>query len=389
MVRVLMVTGEYPPMPGGVGDYTRCLVDALERRGCRCGVVTAASAAGQQRVIATGRRWGWSLVQRVRRAAQQTHADLVHIQYQAGAFDLHPAPTILPLFVRPWPCVVTFHDTNVPYLFPKAGPLRRWATILLARQSAAVIATTPEDADELATWQPRQLYQVPIGSNIPAPTNISSAAGINLPGQLKGGQRPTIGFFGFLTPDKGIEDLLRALAKLPEPRPILVLIGGSQGATGKTHWAYAAAIEQRLATAPVPLLRTGYLDAEAVAAALAAVDLVVLPFAEGASLRHGTLIAALMAGAAVVTTTPARREWIAPLRDREHCWLVPPRHPEALAHAIQTLLAAPLTRRHLGEAAKQLAVRVFAWETIAERHIAIYQAVLSRSSNHPNGRSCP
>ena len=384
MVRVLMVTGEYPPMPGGVGDYTRCLVDALERRGCQCGVVTAVPAAGQQHVIATARRWGWSLIPLVRRAAHQMHADLVHIQYQAGAFDLHPAPTILPLFVRPRPCVVTFHDTNVPYLFPKAGPLRRWATILLARQSAAVIATNPEDASELAVWQARQLYRVPIGSNIPVSTNTSLAEGMKLLEQFRASRRPTIGFFGFLTPDKGIEVLLTALVKLPEPRPALVLIGGSQGATGKVHGAYAAAVEQRLATAPVPLLRTGYLDAEAVAAALAAVDLVVLPFAEGASLRHGTLIAALTAGAPVVTTTPARLEWIAPLRDREHCWLVPPRDPEALAHAIQILLAAPQTRRHLGEAAKQLAVQVFAWETIADQHMTIYETVLSPSSMPPN-----
>ena len=40
-VRVLFVTGEFPPMQGGVGDYTRELGLALQDQGCGVHVATS------------------------------------------------------------------------------------------------------------------------------------------------------------------------------------------------------------------------------------------------------------------------------------------------------------------------------------------------------------
>jgi hypothetical protein len=63
---------------------------------------------------------------------------------------------------------VTFHDLRVPYLFPKAGPLRRWIVYHLARSAEGVIATNDEDFHRLLTEaRPRRLALIPIGSNIP------------------------------------------------------------------------------------------------------------------------------------------------------------------------------------------------------------------------------
>ena len=43
-MRVLLVTGEYPPMQGGVGDYTRELGIALVALGVEVHVLTARAA---------------------------------------------------------------------------------------------------------------------------------------------------------------------------------------------------------------------------------------------------------------------------------------------------------------------------------------------------------
>ena len=87
--------------------------------------------------------------------------------------------------------------------------------------------------------------------------------------------------------------------------------------------------------------------------------------------------AALACGAAVVTTKPARLEWLHPLRDREHLWLVPPGDPEALRSAIATLLADRAARERLRRAAR-LASGAFDWDEIARRHIELYEAILGR-----------
>ena len=62
--------------------------------------------------------------------------------------------------------VVTFHDLRVPYLFPKAGPLRQWAIRFMARHAHGVIVTNPEDYHSVLSTQHSALIQIPIGSNI-------------------------------------------------------------------------------------------------------------------------------------------------------------------------------------------------------------------------------
>jgi glycosyltransferase involved in cell wall biosynthesis len=375
--RVLFVTGEYPPMHGGVGDYTARLAEALAQQGWDAAILTSARAAGSRFVVATVARWGWGLSRLVRQAARDTGAALIHLQYQTGAFAMHPAVNRLPDAVRDWPLVTTFHDLRAPYLFPKAGPLRAWLNRSMARGSAAVIVTNPEDAAGLGRDRQlqAQVHWIPIGSNLPQPSGADpreSRRQLGVPLD-----RLAVGFFGFLTRDKGIDLLLVALESLPEPRPALVLVGGGLADTDRANAEYLSWIGQRLVESTVPVIQIGYRPPQEAADLLSALDLVVLPFRAGASLRNGTLVAALACGAAVVTTAPARSEWLHPLRDREHLWLVPPGEPEALQSAIATLLTDRGARERLRRAAR-LASRAFAWDEIARRHIGLYETILAR-----------
>src|SRR5438874_8800063 len=94
--RVLMVSGEYPPALGGVGDYTARLAQALRAHGLGVAILTrascqrpAAATTGGPEALRPGVP-GWSLgaFPRVLAAAKQAQADLVHVQYQAGAYAL-------------------------------------------------------------------------------------------------------------------------------------------------------------------------------------------------------------------------------------------------------------------------------------------------------------
>ena len=377
--QVLFVTGEYPPLRGGVGAYTQRLGAALGELGWSVAVATRPLPhPADEFPPVRDEVPGWSvapLVRWLRRLREREPPSLLHLQYQAGAFALRGAPLLLPLLARPVPVVTTFHDLRVPYLFPKAGPLRQLALRLLARTSAAVVVTDPEDEGVLRRWgvASARLWRVPIGSNLPAPQDPRAARRrLGAPPE-----QPVVAFFGFRQPEKGLETLLAALARLPEPRPLLVLVGGEQPDTaeGRAHAPSRAAPAQAL-----PVRDLGYRPAQEVADLLAAADLVVLPFRQGASLRNGTLIAALACGAAVVTTAPPDPARLRPLRDGAHLRLVPPGDPVALAATLAELLADAARREHLRAGARAIAP-LFAWERIAARHDQLYRLVLAQSAS--------
>ena len=65
-MRVLFVTGEYPPMQGGVGDYTWSLGSALSARGVDVHVLTSHEAGppiwrrpALANVYPDMQNWGW------------------------------------------------------------------------------------------------------------------------------------------------------------------------------------------------------------------------------------------------------------------------------------------------------------------------------------------
>jgi hypothetical protein len=43
-LRVLFITGEYPPLEGGVGDFTHLLGQEMARQGAEVGVLTSCTA---------------------------------------------------------------------------------------------------------------------------------------------------------------------------------------------------------------------------------------------------------------------------------------------------------------------------------------------------------
>src|SRR5205085_850746 len=137
----------------------------------------------------------------------------------------------------------------VPYLFPKAGPLR-WGTILaLARSSNGVIVTNAQDEQRLSVEQGvARLCNIPIGSNVAPelPADYDRAMwrakhGIPLDAIL-------IGYFGFMNANKGVDQLLEATAKaLKTDNIYLLMIGGRTGSSDPTNATYAKKIDGMIA----------------------------------------------------------------------------------------------------------------------------------------------
>jgi glycosyltransferase involved in cell wall biosynthesis len=387
-MRIGLVTGEYPPRQGGVGDFTRELGATLAGLGHEAHVITREETSlGAEdtnpesqdpnfRVHRAVRGWSWAALWGVRALARRLGLEVLNVQYQAAAYDLGAPIHFLPRLAGV-PVVVTFHDLRIPYLFPKAGGLRRRAVLALARSASAAIVTNAEDEESLRrAGGVRRLAQIPIGSNI-APTLPKGYDRTAWRARL--GFAPgdwLLGYFGFLSASKGGETLVRALARLAEAGcpARLLLIGGPAGASDPTNLGYGGGVDTLTASLGVRerVQRTGFVHAAEVPAHLAACDVLVLPYADGASFRRGSLMAALAHGCAIVSTTPAVPQ--AGLQDGENIRLAPPGDAEACASAVQELMADPTLRERLGRGARALAAE-FDWKRIAERTAALLSEV--------------
>jgi glycosyltransferase involved in cell wall biosynthesis len=395
-VKIGLITGEYPPQQGGVGDFTRELARALIAAGHAAQVITTAvggqpSGASQsqdadvavQRAVTS---WGMRCWGEIADVVKRQQLDILNIQYEPAAYAMHVGVNLLP---GAWarrslkiPIVTTFHDLLVPYLFPKAGPLRWKVVEYLARHSAAAIVTNAEDRARLANLQPpiSNLHVIPIGSNIDPSSagEFDRAAerarwGIRLDEQV-------LGYFGFLSLSKGGSDLMQALKALIDERlPVkLLLIGGRTGSSDPTNAEYAAQVEQLIESLGVTdrVIATGYLEPLDVSRALLACDVMVLPYVDGASLRRGSLLAALAHGRAIVTTEP--RYPIEGLKDEESILYVPPNDPRSLAVAIGRVLQDAALRACL-QAGVSEAAKLYTWDRVAEQTVDVFVQVLRRT----------
>jgi glycosyltransferase involved in cell wall biosynthesis len=391
-MRILFITGEFPPMQGGVGDCTNEIAQGLAARGADVQVLTSTQARDLRRSSSVVRppsfvvrpiieRWDWSSHRVLARVLREFAPHIAHIQYQTGAFAMHPAINFAPRFLKSsrTKFVTTFHDLRVPYLFPKAGPVRDWVTRELARSSDAVIATNDDDYAQLSTLNLKLLTLIPIGSNIPITQS---------PNHPRNAWRAQLGiredetllcYFGFLNESKGGETLIRALALIPNAK--LLMIGGKVGASDPTNAAYLARVKSLIANLQLTdrVLWTDYTPPEIVTANFYASDVCILPYRDGASYRRGTLMAALAHGCAIVTTQVQGSKFkvtgqLPPLRDGENCLLVPPDDPRALAEAIQRAMASPELRAKIGAGARALAQH-FTWDRIAEQHLELYRRI--------------
>ncbi len=375
-MRIGLVSGEYPPQQGGVGAYTSILGAALADAGHDLYILSTAIARSTDRrlTLDTIAHWGFACWQPIRAWARHRRLDVLNLQYQTAAYAMSPWIHFLPGRVGPAPLIVTFHDLRYPYLFPKAGPLRPWIVRRLGRKADGVIATNPEDYSSLSSHKHAAL--IPIGSNIRAVAgDRASLTRARVQSGAASGDQLVV-YFGLLNRSKGLDHLLDAVASLrADGRPIHLTVIGSAGSSDPTNLAYEAELRERVAADGLTphVTFTGFLPDAEVDSLLRAADVVALPFMDGASYRRGSLMAALSAGSAIITTTPAVQ---AAGLDDASMHFVPPDDAQALALALRALLEDASLRARLRAGAAAAAQR-FTWPAIADATADFFSQVIA------------
>ncbi|MDX1520612.1 MAG: glycosyltransferase, partial [Anaerolineae bacterium] len=179
-MKITYLTGEYPPMQGGIADHTAYLAHHLiklentfpsvltarrwQESEVERPIHLAAADARHPIIYPLLSGWGRPCWAEIRRFLETYRPDVLHIQYQAAAFDLGGWVNWLPRYLTyrrlPTRLVTTFHDLRIPYIFPKAGPFRWYSMMTLARHSHGIICTNREDLQTLATELGVKPYQL-------------------------------------------------------------------------------------------------------------------------------------------------------------------------------------------------------------------------------------
>lgn len=178
---------------------------------------------------------------------------------------------------------------------------------------------------------------------------------------------PVTLLFGQLRPDKGLEDLLAAMLRLPE---LHLLIGGQEGG------ALAACAEQLAdpALAQRVTIREGFLEMSEAAELFAATDTVSLPY-RVASQSGVLLLSYGFSRPVVVYPVGGLPESVI---DGETGWICASADVDGLLAALsQAVRAGPRESLRRGEAGARLAEERFAWPAIARRTAEVYAAVLA------------
>ncbi|MEO0562767.1 MAG: glycosyltransferase family 4 protein [Chloroflexota bacterium] len=378
-MRIGLITGEYPPMRGGIATQVHILARELAERGHSVHVMTDKRGNAHQDRInlhpsITG--WGINAVRGLIDWARQNELDLLNIHYQTAAYGMSPWIHFLPEFVRPFPLITTFHDLRFPYLFPKAGSLRPWIVNRLARTSDGVTATNQEDHIHLQSVNKHNRL-IPIGSSITTDSSSDANARRFIGADV---DDFVIAFFGFVNHSKGLDMLIQSIADLREkgiPAKLL-MIGDRTGTADATNAAYSTEIDRLVADCDLgEMIRwTGFVEDADLKAYLQTTDVVVLPYRDGASYRRSSLTTAIDAGAAVVTTTPAVN--VPTFRDRENMRLVTPNDTAALTNALRELYNNPPRLASLRRGALILR-HEFGWARITDAYIDFYRQVTEES----------
>jgi glycosyltransferase involved in cell wall biosynthesis len=277
-------------------------------------------------------------------------ADVVHFQWlTVQPLDVHLLP-------RSRPLVLTAHD--VLPREPRAGQPRAQRR-LYERVDAVVVHSEHGAArlrDELGI-DPAKVHAIPHG----AFTHLAEAPSPRpLPPELAKVEQPVVLCFGLMRPYKGIDVLLEAWRGIEDAE--LWVVGLPKMDIGPLRAAAPAGVRF------VPRFVTD----DEIPAFFRRADLVVLPYREID--QSGVLFTALAFGSPLLLSAVGGFPEVAAAGAAE---LVPPGAAPALHAALARLLADPAARERLAAAARAAAAGPYAWDAIAERHIALYRALVA------------
>lgn len=360
-MRILFITGSFPPMRCGVGDYAATLAEALGKLpDTKVAVLTDTRACTARsdlnfELFPSVHGWKISDLPHIIKTVRRWKPDVVHIQYPTQGYGRSCVPWFLPiiLFLLNVKIVQTWHEN-----FPMAS----WRNLANAIVPGGLIVVRPNYIASMPAWS-RWLIRnkcfdfIPNASTIPE-IKLSDAERSLLHKRFTSPANPVVVFFGFAYPHKGVEQLFEIL----DPAEHHLLLISDLDPMDPYHKKILAHMQHGKWLGKVTA--TGFLPAEDVGRILAIADAVVLPFRDGGGRWNTSVHSALAQGTFVLTTSYEQHGYF----PSENIYYAHPGDVGDMRQALHLYLG----RRNQDAAMSQY----ISWETIANMHKTFYQTIL-------------
>ena len=191
--------------------------------------------------------------------------------------------------------------------------------------------------------------------------------------------------FGLLSPNKGIENVIRALPAILAKHPNVVYI--VSGVThphirrreGERYREELLALAERLEVSSNLILVNRFVSAEELVEHVGAADIYITPYRQEAQIVSGTLAIALGAGKAIISTPYWHAKEL--LADKRGV-IVPFENPDAIAEAVLRLLDND-GERHAMRKRAYIHSRETIWPKTARKYMASFQRARFERSLQP------
>ena len=360
-MRVLIVTGSFPPMRCGIGDYSQSLAEELAKNH-NINVAILTSLTGKSRtknsinVFEAIKKWEIINIFSAIKVIKNWNPDIVHIQYPTQGYGRGWLPYLLPMisFLMGKKIVQTWHEVHS----------RRDILELVLKSivPSRLIFVRPQYKRMLhaclhwALWK-KQTAFIPNASVIPR-IELSDQTRLSVKKLYLKNQKRLVVFFGFVYPNKGVE----LLFEIANPASDQIVIAGgidkdSEYAHEILELASAESWRQK-----VTIL--GFLPTYDVAALLTVADAVILPFRTGGGEWNTSIHGAVLNGALVITTSLSQNGY----DKKRNVYFAKVNDVQEMKHALETYAG---NRREYN-----FDIYGSEWVVIAEQHYLLYKNLL-------------
>ena len=308
-----------------------------------------------------------------------SNVDLVCLQHEYGIFGGRAGGHILELLRRlRMPFVTTLHT-----VLREPTPDQRAVMEEIATLSDRLIVMSQQSVEIL-----QEVFHVPAEKIDLIPHGIPDLPFTD-PSFYKDGfgteGKEVLLTFGLLSPNKGIENVIKALPKILERHSNVVYM--VSGVThphilrreGDKYRHYLQNLAKEIGVESNVIFRNRFVSPQEMVELIGAADIYITPYKHKAQVVSGTLAYALSAGKAIISTPYLHA---IELLDQERGTLVPFDDPEAIATKTVELLDNS-TARHAMRKRAYLYARDMVWNRVAQKYMKSFERIYNERLRSP------
>jgi glycosyltransferase involved in cell wall biosynthesis len=381
----IAVVGNYLPRRCGIATFTADLCDALHAE-YGAAELLALPVNDTEEGYAYPARVRFELAEdnlaSYRQAADFlnfSHIDLVCLQHEYGIFGGRAGGHILELLRRlRMPFATTLHTVLREPNPDQHRVMREIATlsdrlIVMSQQSAEILQEVFDVPSDKIDLIPHGIPDLPFTD----PSFYKDAFGTE--------GKEVLLTFGLLSPNKGIENVIKALPQiLARHSNVVYMVSGVTHPhilrrEGDKYRQYLQNLAKELDVEAKVIFRNRFVSPQEMVELIGAADIYITPYKHKAQVVSGTLAYALSAGKAIISTPYLHA---VELLDDERGALVPFDDPEAIAAKTIELLDSG-TARHAMRKRAYLYARDMVWSRAAQKYMKSFERIYNERLRTP------